>query len=160
VPLGVAGAVAIRVAQARGAGEVGALRPIALAALGVATIWLTAAALVLGLRGSQIAALITDDPAVAAVAAQMFLVFAVFQVVDGVQSTMLGALRGMSDTAWPAVVSILAYWVLSLPLGWALAHWGAQGPAGIWMGFLLGLLFAATALIWRFRQQTGLLEAP
>jgi MATE family multidrug resistance protein len=160
VPLGVAGAVAIRVAQARGAGEDGALRPIALAALGVATLWLAAAALTLGFRGEAIAALITDDPAVIAVAAQMFLVFAVFQLVDGVQSTMLGALRGLSDTAWPAVVSILAYWVLSLPLGWALARWGGQGPAGIWMGFLFGLIFAAAALIWRFRRQTALPGAP
>lgn len=154
VPLGVAGAVAIRVAQARGAGADDTLRAIALAALLVATVWLSAAAFALGVFGHEIAALITDDPAVIAVAAQMFLVFAAFQVVDGVQSTMLGALRGLSDTAWPAAVSILAYWVLSLPLGWALAHWGGIGPSGIWMGFMLGLMVAAGLMIRRFLAHT------
>ena len=150
VPLGVAGAVAIRVAEARGAGDPGALRPIALAALAVATCWLALAALALGLRGREIAAMITDDPAVIEVAAAMFLVFALFQLVDGVQSTMMGALRGLSDTAWPAGVSILAYWVLSLPLGWVLAHKAGIGAPGIWLGFLLGLIVAAALLIWRF----------
>jgi MATE family multidrug resistance protein len=154
VPLGIAGAVAIRVAQARGAGEPGTLRAIALAALLVATIWLALAALALGLFGREIAALITGDPAVIEVAAAMFLVFALFQLVDGVQSTMMGALRGLSDTAWPAGVSILAYWVLSLPLGWMLAHWGGFGAPGIWLGFLLGLIVAAALLIRRFLQKT------
>ena len=42
------------------------------------------------------------------------------------------ALRGMSDTRWPALVSFIAYWVISLPLGWVLAHYGNLGPAGIW----------------------------
>ena len=47
LPLGVAGAVAIRVAQERGAQNMGALRPIALAAVVVAGLWLVTAALVL-----------------------------------------------------------------------------------------------------------------
>ncbi len=48
VPLGVAGAVAIRVAQARGAGQGDALRPIVWAALAMGTGWLVLAALVWG----------------------------------------------------------------------------------------------------------------
>ena len=156
VPLGVAGAVAIRVAQAQGAGQAQALRPIAGAAVLVATVWLSLAALALGLFGARIAALITDQPEVIAVAAAIFAVFALMQVMDGVQSTLLGALRGMSDTAWPAVVSLIAYWVVALPLGWLLAHPGGFGPAGVWGGFVLGLGGAATALAWRFRRQTAL----
>jgi MATE family multidrug resistance protein len=156
VPFGVAGAVAIRVAQAQGAGEGQKLRPIALAALGIVTGWLTIAALMLSLYGRQIAGLITADPAVIAVAAQIFTIFALFQIMDGVQSTALGALRGMSDTRWPAVVSFVAYWVLSLPLGWVMATWGGMGAPGIWAGFFLGLLVAAVALVLRFRDKTRL----
>jgi MATE family multidrug resistance protein len=156
VPFGVAGAVTIRVAQARGAGEDQVLRPIVLAALGLVTGWLTIAALALTFLGPQIAGLIVDDPAVIAVAAQIFTIFALFQIMDGVQSTTLGALRGMSDTRWPALVSFIAYWVISLPLGWGLATWGGMGAPGIWAGFFLGLLFAAVALVLRFRARTRL----
>lgn len=167
VPLGVAGAVSIRVAQARGAGASAAaglpeslaagagLRPIVGAALLVVLVWLCGSAAVLGLFGPEIAGLVTDDPGVVAVAASIFLVFAVSQIADGVQSTMLGALRGMSDTGWPACVSIVAYWAVALPLGWGFAHGLGFGPAGVWMGFVTGLFAAGAALTWRFLRRTG-----
>lgn len=157
VPFGVAGAVAIRIAQAQGAGETQALRPIALAALGLVTLWLTAAAAILWRYGREIAGLIVDEPEVIELAAQIFLIFALFQIMDGVQSTALGALRGMSDTRWPALLSFVAYWPISLPLGWVLATRGGMGAPGIWAGFFVGLLVAAVALVRRFRSRTRIL---
>jgi MATE family multidrug resistance protein len=157
LPLGVAGAVAIRVAQERGAQNMGALRPIALAAVGVAGLWLVTAAVVLVLHGEAIARLVTDDPEVVAVAAAIFLVFAPMQISDAVQSAMLGSLRGLSDTAWPALVSAIAYWPVALPLGYALAHGAQMGPSGIWAGYILALAGAGTALTVRFWRKTALL---
>jgi MATE family multidrug resistance protein len=157
LPLGVAGAVAIRVAQERGAQNLGALRPIALAAVLVAGLWLVTAAVVLVLQGEAIARLITDDPEVVAVAAAIFLVFAPMQISDAVQSAMLGSLRGLSDTAWPALVSAIAYWPVALPLGYALAHWAQMGPSGIWAGYILALAGAGAALTIRFWRKTALL---
>lgn len=154
LPLGIAGAVAIRVAHERGAGNAAALRPIALAAVLVAMAWLTCAAVLLALKGEAIARLVTEDPEVIAVAAAIFLVFAPMQICDAVQSAMLGALRGLSDTAWPAAISAFAYWLLALPLGWMLAHWAGMGPAGIWGGFILALVGAAFALTVRFWRKT------
>jgi MATE family multidrug resistance protein len=120
-------------------------------------IWLVGAALVLALRGEVIARLVTDDPEVVLVATAIFLVFAPMQISDAVQSAMLGALRGLSDTTWPAAVSAIAYWPVALPLGWALAHWGGMGPSGIWAGFILALAGAGTALTLRFWRRTALL---
>jgi MATE family multidrug resistance protein len=154
VPLGFAGAVALRIAQESGAGNRTALRPIAWTALALGTAWLSVAALVLVFGGRAIAGAITDDPEVAALAAVLFIGIATLQVSDGVQSTMLGALRGLSDTRWPALVSILAYWVVALPVGWGLAHGLGLGPVGIWFGFGLGLAGAGLALLWRFRART------
>jgi multidrug resistance protein, MATE family len=153
VPLGIAGAVSIRVAQAKGAAMEEALRPIAFAGLGLAVIWLSGSALMLGFAGEAIAAAITDEAAVVAVATLIFVVFAMMQIADGVQSTMLGALRGMSDTGYPAQVSMLAYWGVALPLGWVLSGW--FGPAGIWLGFFVALLGAGIALMRRFMIQTA-----
>jgi len=154
VPLGLSGAVAIRVAQERGAGNTDALRPITWAALGLGTVWLSAAAILLALYGRTVAGWITPDPQVITIAAAIFFVFAFAQVMDGVQSTMTGALRGLSDTGFPAMVSLGAYWVLGLPLGWVLAHPGGMGPSGIWAGFVIALGLAGVVLVWRFLQQT------
>jgi multidrug resistance protein, MATE family len=158
LPLGVAGAVAIRIAQERGAENLAALRPIAFAAVSVALFWLLAAALVLTFQGEAVARLITDDPAVIAVAAMIFLVFAPMQIFDAVQSAMLGALRGLSDTAWPAAVSAIAYWPVALPLAWIFAHYAGMGPAGIWAGYILALAGASFALTLRFWQQTSRMQ--
>ncbi len=155
LPLGVAGAVAIRVAQERGAGNEKALRPIALAAVLVAILWLTGAAFVLTFQGGAIARLIISEPEVVFVAASIFLVFAPMQICDAVQSSMLGALRGLSDTIWPAAVSALAYWPIALPLGWLLAHKGGMGPSGIWAGFIIALFGASIALTVRFWRKTA-----
>jgi len=162
VPLGISGAVAIRVAQERGAGHVDVLRSITWAALGLAIVWLSTAAILLGLYGRNIAGLITSDPAVINIAATIFFVFAFSQVMDGVQSTMTGALRGLSDTGFPATVSLAAYWAIGMPLGWLLAHQGGMGPAGIWAGFVIALGFAAVVLVWRFLRQTSVIweDAP
>jgi multidrug resistance protein, MATE family len=83
VLLGLAGTVAIRVAQERGAGNLAALRPVTWAALGLGLLWLTGAAVALGLHGGTVAGWITDEPEVIAVAAASFLVFAFAQVMDG-----------------------------------------------------------------------------
>ncbi len=154
VPLGMAGAVAIRVAQIRGAANAAALRPVIWAATGLATGWLVGSALLLAFGGRALAALVTEDPAVIAVAASILGIFALSQVMDGVQSTLTGALRGLSDTGFPAVVSTLAYWVLGLPLGWVLANQGGMGPAGVWLGFVIALSLACAPLFWRVMVKT------
>jgi MATE family multidrug resistance protein len=160
VPIGIAGAVAIRVAQERGAGQIDTLRPIVGAALGLGMLWLGSAAVLFGFFGTTLAGWITDDPAVIAVAASIFLVFAFSQVLDGIQTTMVGALRGLSDTGFPAMVSTLAFWVVGLPVGWVLARETGLGPAGVWAGFVVGLALAAIVLVWRFNRATEAARLP
>ncbi|MCC5976173.1 MAG: MATE family efflux transporter [Rubellimicrobium sp.] len=155
VPLGVAGAVAIRVAQEKGAGNLEALRGIVAAALALATVWLSSVAVLLAFQGRRIAGWISNDAEVVAVAATIFVVFAVSQVMDGLQATMTGALRGLSDTAFPAVASLVAFWVVGLPLGWVLANATPLGPAGVWAGFVITLPVLSLVLVRRFLRQTA-----
>lgn len=159
LPLGIAGAVAIRVAEARGAGETERIRAIAWSSVAVALTWLVPAALILGLGGGAIARAVTGEEEVAGLAGVILMVIAPMLIADSLQSTMLGALRGLSDTGVPAAVSMVAFWVVALPLGWALATWGGMGAPGIWAGFVAGLFLAAGLLVMRFRSRLGLLAA-
>lgn len=150
LPLGMAGAVAIRVGQAKGAGQAARLRSIAFAALGLVTGWMLMVTLALALARHAIADAIAPDPQVAAIAATLFIVTALMQVADGLQSTALGALRGLMDLKWPTIVSLIAYWLIALPAAYGFAFLLGLGPAGVWAGFAAGLAIAAVALPLRF----------
>jgi MATE family multidrug resistance protein len=65
----------------------------------------------------------TANPANAAVvslAKTLLGVAAMFQLVDGVQVTAAGALRGLKDTKVPLLIGILAYWAVGLTCGYTL----------------------------------------
>lgn len=154
LPLGMAGAVAIRVGQASGAGETFRLRPIAGAAMGLVTVWMLGSAALLAIGGEAIARAIVDDPEIVALATALFVVVALMQVGDGLQSTGLGALRGLGDVGFATGVSLVTYWLISLPLAWYLAFAMDLGATGVWAGFGAGLAVAAIALPVRFFWKT------
>ncbi len=150
VPLGISIAVSIRIGQAIGAEERSRLVPIGKAALLVIVMWMTLVmiGIVLGARG--IANLLSDDPEVVTLAASMFLIVAAMQIADGVQGTMLGAARGMTDNRVPVAVTLVCYWIVALPLGYVLGFVADLGPNGVWIGYGSGLAIAAVALTRRY----------
>lgn len=153
-PLGMAGAASIRVGLAVGADERARLRPILKSALLIVTGWMLVVMAVLLIGGEAIARALSDDAEVVALATTLFLAVALMQVSDGVQSTSLGALRGMLDTRQPTVISLIAYWPIALPAGYGLGFVADLGAVGVWIGFCLGLSVAAVALPWRFWRLT------
>ena len=149
-PLGMAGAASIRVGLAVGAGETARLRPLLKAALLIVTTWMLGVMAILLIAGEAIAGRLSDDPAVIALAVTLFLAVAAMQVADGVQSTTLGALRGLMDARWPTMVSLIAYWPVALPAGYVMGFVLNLGAVGVWIGFALGLTVAAMTLPIRY----------
>ena len=66
----------------------------------------------------------------------------------------LCALRGLHDVRVPTVITFIAYWVISLPLGYWLAFHTSLGAVGLWTGLAAGLGCAAMLLGWRFHRLT------
>ncbi len=153
VPLGVSIAISIRVAQAIGADEKDRLKPIVLASLLVVVGWMTVVVTGILFGRAPLANSLSDDQEVVSLAISMFLVIAAMQIADGVQGTMLGAFRGMMDNHVPVAITLIAYWVFALPLGYALGFWLGLGPNGVWIGYGSGLSLAAIALTYRFFSQ-------
>ena len=89
----------------------------------------------------------------AAVLAQGIVLLAMaasFQLVDGIQVTAAGLLRGFKDTRVPAMMAIFSYWGVGFPAALVFGEYlGLRGP-GVWAGLALGLAFAAVLLTLRF----------
>jgi MATE family multidrug resistance protein len=84
------------------------------------------------------------------ISASLLVIAGLFQLSDGVQVVGLGVLRGMEDVKFPTIITLIAYWVLGLPLGYFLAFELEMGAEGIWYGLLIGLSITAVVLFFRF----------
>ena len=80
---------------------------------------------------------------------------ALFQLFDGTQVVASGALRGLTDVKVPTVITFVAYWLVSLPLGYGLAFHSGLGPRGVWIGLASGLACAAVLLAGRFVRKSA-----
>jgi MATE family multidrug resistance protein len=152
--LGLSMAVGMRTSAAVGAGEHSRLRPIWVGGAGMGVVLGAANAAAFLVFGRAISNCFIDDPAVVSTATVLLVVAAIFQIFDGGQVINAAALRGLTDVKVPAVITFVAYWMVALPLGYALGIRGAFGPAGIWTGLAAGLAVAAILLGLRFARLT------
>ncbi|WP_043112071.1 MATE family efflux transporter [Solimonas flava] len=155
IPLSVGMAATVRVGLAAGAGDADAvaLRGRVGMAIGIGFA-VFSASLMLLLPG-PIVALYTNVAPVAKLALGFLVYAAIFQIVDCIQATANGALRGIKDTRLPMLITITAYWIVGLPLAAWLALRTELGPAGVWCGFIVGLTVAAIGLALRFLRRTA-----
>lgn len=98
--------------------------------------------------------LVVDNEEVIAIAAQLLIVAAVFQISDGIQVVVLGALRGLQDVKIPMYITFAAYWVVGFPISYYLGKHTELKAVGIWIGLLAGLTVAAVFLYIRFNYLT------
>jgi MATE family multidrug resistance protein len=151
VPLGVSAATAVLVGQAIGAGDEARARRAAIAGLACGTAFMCFSALVFRLAPGPLARVYTSDAAVIGLAATLIPIAGVFQVFDGIQAVAAGVLRGIGDTHSPAMINVIGFWLIGLPVSWALAfRWGG-GAIGLWWGIVVGLGAVAIILLGRVR---------
>ncbi len=91
-----------------------------------------------------------DNTEVIIVAAKLLLVAAFFQISDGLQVVVLGALRGLQDVKIPTLITFIAYWLIGFPISYYLGLHTDLESTGIWIGLLSGLTASAVMLYLRF----------
>jgi len=151
---GLSAAAAIRVGNQVGLKDRSMLRDITFSIYLMVIIFMSVFAILFILTRNQLPLLYIDDPEVVAIAGSLLIVAGLFQLSDGVQVVGLGALRGMSDTRVPTYITFAAYWILGIPISYVLGFYTSLAGVGIWIGFFLGLSFAAVALIIRFNRMS------
>lgn len=101
-----------------------------------------------------------DDIYVVQIASQLLIIAAIFQLSDGLQVSILGALRGMQDVWIPTLICFIAYWVIGFPISFFIGKSEALGSIGIWLGLLAGLTSSAIMLFFRFNYLTKKMLSP
>ncbi|WP_159566378.1 MATE family efflux transporter [Budvicia diplopodorum] len=103
----------------------------------------------------QIALLYNDSPEVVMIATHLMLLAAIYQCSDSIQVIGSGILRGYKDTRSIFFITFTAYWIIGLPIGYILGLTdmvvARMGPAGFWIGFIIGLTASAIMMALRMR---------
>jgi MATE family multidrug resistance protein len=161
LPMGVSLGAATHVGNLIGAGQIARAQRAAHVALGLGgLVMILSATAFVGLR-RILPGLYTEDAMVIAVAASILPIGAAFQLFDGVQVVGGGILRGMGNTVPAAVINLVGYYALALPLAAWLAFEESLGVVGLWWGLAAGLAAVATALVvWVMRRGPARMHAP
>ena len=93
---------------------------------------------------------INDNKEVVILASKLLLVAAFFQIFDGLQVAILGALRGLQDVKIPAFITFVSYWIVGFPVSYYLGLYTSLESVGIWVGLFTGLFVASILLYIRF----------
>ncbi|NNE70470.1 MAG: MATE family efflux transporter [Rhodothermales bacterium] len=165
IPLGIGLAASVRVGQAVGRGDAAGARRAGIVSTGLSVVFMTLTALLFWLAPRFVVGIYLDLDApanaeVIQVAVGLLSVAAFFQIADGVQVSLAGALRGFKDTAVPMVIAVVSYLGIGLAAGYTLGFTAGYGGQGLWWGLVIGLAVAATLLLFRFRRLSSRALAP
>jgi MATE family multidrug resistance protein len=159
LPLGIAMALTVRIGEVAGAREYPRMHRVLLGGWLYSIGFMTASAIAFLLAGRWLAHLFVTDLAVVELAAQLLVIAGIFQLFDGLQVASGGALRGIGDVKVPAMLALVSYWVIALPVGLILSRYANMGAAGVWIGLAAGLGVAAIALAVRAWRHLGAVTA-
>jgi multidrug resistance protein, MATE family len=149
---GLSAAAMVRVGNQLGRKDIKTLREVGFSIFGMVITFMALFAVAFLVLRNQLPLLYIDDMEVVKVATNLIIIAAIFQLSDGIQVVGLGALRGLSDVRVPTLVTLVAYWVIGLPLGYLLAFTFGMNEIGIWVGLLTGLSVTAVLLLLRFHK--------
>lgn len=105
---------------------------------------------------NQIGGWFTDSAEVSTAVLTLMLPFFIYQFGDGLQINYANALRGIADVNPLMIIAFIAFFVISLPVGYLCGFVLNFGLVGVWMAFPFGLTSAGVMMWWRFRQQMRL----
>ncbi|MBX0332008.1 MATE family efflux transporter [Pontibacter sp. HSC-14F20] len=155
---GIAAAATIRVGNQKGLRNFRAMQVAGTSSFMMGVLFMMVSGLLMIAGKNFIPSLYLDDSMVIELASTLLIIAALFQISDGVQVVGLGALRGLEDVRIPGLISLIAYWVIGLPVGYILCFKLDFGVHGIWTGLLVGLSVAAILLFLRFKMLSNRLS--
>ena len=159
IVMSIGAATTIRVSHCYGARDIGQLSLAAKASYHLVLAWNALAALVFITMRNVIPTLFTTNAEVIAIASQLMVFAALYQLSDGIQNVSVGILRGIQDVKIIMPIAFVSYWLLNLPVGYLFGFTMGMGPSGLFLGFSFGLSAAAVMMILRIRRSISRLHA-
>ncbi|MBQ8337168.1 MAG: MATE family efflux transporter [Bacteroidaceae bacterium] len=148
---GMAAAVAVKASNYSGSGEKREIGRAAAAGFHIIIIMAIIASLLVFLVRNDMGHIFTDSDEVALLVTQLTVPFMLYQFGDGLQCNYSNALRGIADVKPVMLYAFIAYFIISLPVGYLFGFVFGWGLPGVWLSFPFGLTSAGVMFYLRFR---------
>ena len=163
IPLGMSFAATVRVGQWLGQKNVGGIKRAGYLSMAVGSLFMTLMAIAIVSFPQLVMGLYIDihdstNEKIVALVSPMLTIAAYSLILDGVQKIAYGSLQGLQDTRIPMLLSIPAFWLVGLPLGYWLGFHAGWGGAGLWLGQSIGVAIAGIVFTYRFYYLTRVLR--
>lgn len=89
----------------------------------------------------NIAEFYTSIPELQEQIAHVLIIYSFYHLLDGNKSVSSGVMRGLSRQASSSIISLLSYYVFSLPLQYLFGFYFNLGVTGLWMGQMFSAAF-------------------
>ncbi|MBF7683820.1 MATE family efflux transporter [Acinetobacter sp. B5B] len=149
IPMSLSIALTIRVGTYYGAKNWDAMKKVQHVGLVTAAFLSCITMLIIAIFKEHITALYTHDMRVAHITLSLLYFCISYQLLDALQVSAAGCLRGMQDTRSSMWVTLLSYWGISMPLSIYWIRYSGHGPEAIWLSLNIGLLVACVLLLSR-----------
>ena len=155
---GMAAALAIRVSHFMGQKDYAAVRRNAYDGFRLNLLFSLCMGIPVFLLRHQIGGWFNDNAEVQAYVSVLIILMMIYQFGDGLQYTFANALRGIACVKPMVLYAFIAYFVISLPLGYTLGFTCGMGILGIWIAFPFGLTIAGEMYRRRFEKELKKIE--
>ncbi|MCO4753637.1 MAG: MATE family efflux transporter [Bacteriovoracaceae bacterium] len=146
IPLSISSAVAVKVGNAYGSKKFIMVDLSSKAALFITLMFTSFSAAAFYFFPAALMSITTTDSEVIRLGVNLLFVVALFQIVDGLQVTLAGILRGVDKTVTTSIMVFVGYWLFGIPMGAYLSFEAGMGVMGLWIGLASSLGVLATGL--------------
>ena len=146
IPLAISSAASVKVGKEYGAKNKEGILRYSICTTTMSAIIMAFTCLIYLLLPELLVRFATDDIQLIKYSSALLLYVGLFQIPDGIQVTLWGVLRGLSETKYPMILSLIFNWCIGLPFGYWLATSKGMEAAGLWAGLATGLTIMSVGL--------------
>ncbi len=158
IPLSISSAATVKVGMQYGKESYLGVTRFTISALLLSELFMCITCSIFMLFSEQLMGHMSIDPKVIFIGVQLLFIVGLFQIVDGIQVTLSGVLRGMGKTKESFYAILLGYWIIGLPMGMYLTYYQGMKPQGLWVGLAASLAIVSIVLSVITKKQLNIMK--
>ena len=152
IPFAISNAVAVKVGFANGSKNYYDLKSYSIVGSVMSVIFMICSSLIFLGFPKQIVSIFTNDIELYRICLPVMFILAGFQIFDGLQISLSGICKGLKQTNIVLIANFIAYWLVSIPLGYTLAFKFNLMLNGFWLGLVAASVILCVIMILMLRK--------